>query len=93
MHVQEHPLSQVMVPKNGAFGKLCLCPSKKKGFLTKTAKMTNLRSSQWNKGFAAQTASNDENHENGGCHEGKEMVYQRHRCLFPEQDQYENNTP
>ena len=32
--------------QNGAFGKPCLCPARKRGFLTKTAKMTNLRSNQ-----------------------------------------------
>ena len=37
-------------PKNGAFGKPCLCPAKKRGFWTKTAKMTNLRSNQLNGG-------------------------------------------
>ena len=29
-------------PRNGAFNKPCLCPAKTRGFLTKTAKMTNL---------------------------------------------------
>ena len=69
---------------NGAFGKPCLCPAKRGLFLTKTAKMTNLRSNQKkNKGFAAQTPWNDENDENGGCHAGKGMVYQKHRFFFP----------
>ena len=31
-------------PKKGAFGKPCLSPAKTRGFLTKTAKITNLRS-------------------------------------------------
>ena len=43
----------------------------------KTAKMTNLRSSHKSKGFAARTHENDENDENGRCHTGKGMVYQR----------------
>ena len=33
-------------PRNGAFGKPCFCPAKTRGFLTKTAKMTNLHSNQ-----------------------------------------------
>ena len=33
-------------PKNGAFGEPCLCPAKRRGFLTKMAKMTNFRSNQ-----------------------------------------------
>ena len=59
-------------------------PPEKKGFLTKMAKMTNLHSDQWNKGFAAWTPWNDENDENGGCPTGKGMVYQKHRFLDPE---------
>ena len=31
-------------PENGAFGKPCFCPARKRGFLTKMAKMTNLHS-------------------------------------------------
>ena len=33
-------------PENGAFGKPCFCPARKRGFLTKMAKMTNLHSNQ-----------------------------------------------
>ena len=33
-------------PETGAFGKPCFCPARKRGFLTKMAKMTNLHSNQ-----------------------------------------------
>ena len=38
--------------------------------------MTNVRSTNKNKGFAPRTPQKDENDESGGCHPGKSLVYQ-----------------
>ena len=71
--------------KNGAFGKPCLCPAKN-GVFDENGENDEFVSYPVNKGFAAQTLCNDEilNDENGGCHAGKGMVYQRHGFLFPD---------
>ena len=72
-------------PKNGAFGKPCFCPLPKEGVLTKTAKMANWSSSQQKtRALLLRPRDNDENDENGGCHAGKGMVYQKRCFLFPD---------
>ena len=58
-------------------------PWQKLGCLTKTAKMTNLRSTHRNKGFAPQTPQNDENYANGGCQPSRSIVFQKNVFFFP----------
>ena len=53
----------------------------REGVSMKTAKMTNLSSTQWKRALLLRRRENDEYDEydeNDGCHAGKRMVYQKH---------------
>ena len=54
------------------------------GFLTKTAKMTNLFLTNKTKVLRLKPRETMKDDEKGGCHAGEGMVYQRQRFLFPE---------
>ena len=45
--------------------------------LTKNGESDDLYSTHKNKGFGPQSPEDDEDDENGGCHSGKTMVYQK----------------
>ena len=70
-------------PQNFPFGKPYLCPAKMRGFFDKKRRKWRIYV------LATKTRvlllkPSEENDENGGCHAGKGMAYQRHRFLFPE---------
>ena len=75
-------LARIGVQKNSAF-----VPCQKGGVLTKTTKMTNLRSNRQTRAFLLRPRATTKMTKMAGvtaCHAGKGMVYQRHGFSFPD---------